>query len=281
MQASSALRRLCYPATAMLIPDPGFQYQQSAPGNDANRARLLSHLSVMPLAGTLPTVNDKQARFTELYRTEYDAVYRFLSLRTTQPADTAHETFSTAWRCLDDIPADPTAARAWLFTAARNQLLRDQRSAMRADKLAVKVAAHSDETLAGPENTVVVSEQLNSAWRQLPAQHQELLALVGFEGLTLAQAAKVLGVSVPTARLRLKRARAVLRSLMEDGERDSAPARTAPPQTSAQQATFAHSRAPASPLDQQKRNRRSTFTATNPSRTLINQTAPLPQGAMS
>jgi len=173
-------------------------------------------------AGNLLYVNDKtnpQARFTELYQREYPAVYRFAARRgAVDPAAVAHETFLAAWQRLDAIPLDQDAARAWLYTAARNHLLHDQRTAVRADKLAVKVAADFDEALAGPESGRIASVDLAAAWAKLPPEHQELLALLGWEELSIGQAAKVLGISAPTARLRLKKARAALRDLLAERE---------------------------------------------------------------
>lgn len=52
---------------------------------------------------------------------------------------------------------------------------------------------------------------LTRAWRLLSAVHQEALALAVFEGLRAPQAAAVLGISPVAFRLRLSRARRVLR----------------------------------------------------------------------
>lgn len=170
-------------------------------------------------------MDDSAARFTGLYRREYPAVYRFLALRTDNPADIAHEAFMAAWRRIDEIPSDETAARAWLFTAARNHLRVANRTAIRGDKLAARVGQHSQSEIAGPEDGVVASQHLGEAWRQLPVEYQEVLALVGGEGLTVTQAARVLGISLPTFRARLRRARRLLRELLADVVEDHPPDR--------------------------------------------------------
>jgi len=160
------------------------------------------------------------ARFTELYRREYGAVYRFLARRgATNPADLAHETFTTAWRRLAIVPlTDDAAARAWLFATARNHLLHEQRAIMRADQLSIKIADSLNETMADPGIGQITAMDLKSAWVQLPPAQQELLVLLGWEGLTVGQAAKVLRISTPTARLRLQKARATLRRLLAEFE---------------------------------------------------------------
>jgi len=161
-------------------------------------------------------VSEKETRFTELYRREYRAVYRFLASRTDQVGDLVAETFSSAWRKLDQLPVEPNEARAWLFATARYHLLHQQRSTARATALAVRLTEQHDDIVPGPEANVLRSLGLATAWQQLSAEQQELLALIGWEELTLAQAAKVLGVSVPTVRLRLRKARAALRELLAE-----------------------------------------------------------------
>ena len=53
---------------------------------------------------------------------------------------------------------------------------------------------------------------LGRAWRLLSERHQEALALTVWDGLTALEAATVLGISPVAYRLRLSRARSVLRA---------------------------------------------------------------------
>ena len=53
---------------------------------------------------------------------------------------------------------------------------------------------------------------LGRAWRLLSERHQEALALTVWDGLTAVEAATVLGISPVAYRLRLSRARTVLRA---------------------------------------------------------------------
>jgi len=155
-------------------------------------------------------------RFAEMYRREYPAVLAFAARRT-QPAraeDIAHETFLTAWRRSDAIPADPAAIRPWLYAIARNHLMHDHRELSRRDALTIRIAETTPTSTEGPERLVTASTDLVRAWRSLTAEQQEVLALVGWEELTSAEAGQVLGITATAFRHRLRKARAALRAAL-------------------------------------------------------------------
>ena len=58
-------------------------------------------------------------------------------------------------------------------------------------------------------------DQIRRALATLPASQREAIVLVGWLGLTDAQAGRVLGVSAGAVRVRISRAKASLRPLME------------------------------------------------------------------
>lgn len=124
------------------------------------------------------------------------------------------EAFAVAWQRLDDLPADPDDARAWMFGIARRLLLAEQRAENRGRALSVRIAGHL--AVAGQEpdhdDLVAVSVDLATAWTRLSAIHQEALSLSVWEGLTGAQSARVLGISAVAFRIRLSRARKLLRN---------------------------------------------------------------------
>jgi RNA polymerase sigma-70 factor, ECF subfamily len=166
-------------------------------------------------------------RFSELYRREYPLVYRFVLRRTDAASaeDITNEAFAIAWQKFSDIPSQPDQARAWLYAVARNHILRHWRSDSRNAALQVRVAEDTQLFLISPDIQVNASLDLRKAWRQLSVTDQEILALLGWEELSLAAAAKTVGISVPTARLRLKRARAALRRALDATE----PTNSGPP----------------------------------------------------
>jgi len=167
-------------------------------------------------SGTAPGA----ARFTQLYEASQPAVLRFVLRRlpvadVNRAEDLTQETFITAWRNLAQLPDRDDEARAWLFSVARHRLLQEHRAIARRGALAVRIADHSAATVDSHDNEVAYTQDLTAAWRRLPAADQEVLALTAWDGLTAAQAAKVLGISAGNYRIRVHRARAALRRELE------------------------------------------------------------------
>jgi len=157
-----------------------------------------------------------EERFAEIYRREYPAVLGFVTRRA-QPdraEDIVHETFTTAWQRFGDLPKADDDVKPWLFGVARNHLLRDQRSHARRGALWVRLAQHSDMHDDDHSDSVNSGVDLTAAWNLLSAQHQEVLALAGWEGLTSEEAGQVLGISATAYRLRLRKARAALKAAL-------------------------------------------------------------------
>ena len=160
----------------------------------------------------------RASRFRSLYETSHADVVRFARRRAGPDVaeDVAHEAFLVAWRRLDDIPVDHGAARAWLFTAARNCLLNDRRGAARRDALPIRLA--SDRIDGGADSAdgeVSLRLDLQAAWPRLDPAHQEALSLAIWDDLSSTEAGRVLGISGAAYRIRLHRARSALRRLIE------------------------------------------------------------------
>jgi len=174
-----------------------------------------------------------QARFTQLYAREQPAVLRFVLRRlpaadTNRAEDLTQETFIAAWRNWAGLPTRDDEVRAWLFTVARHRLLQEHRAVARRGALAVRIADHSEALVDSPADVVAYTADLAAAWRRLDAADQEVLALTAWDGLTAAQAAKVLGISAGNYRIRLHRARAALKQQLDLGSERMAFAVTAP-----------------------------------------------------
>jgi RNA polymerase sigma-70 factor (ECF subfamily) len=171
-----------------------------------------------------------EPEYEAMYRAHYADVLRFVARR----ADPAHvdeivgDTFWTAWKARAQLPED---VRPWLFTTARNTMLNAGRGLRRRQALMVRIAAlpaNGADAIADPGGLVAARVDLASAWRQLPPQDQEALALVVWDGLTDVQAASVVGCSASAYRMRLTRARARLRELLQQPAPERPPARSAP-----------------------------------------------------
>jgi RNA polymerase sigma-70 factor (ECF subfamily) len=149
-------------------------------------------------------------RFEELYRRHAGAVHAYARRRA--PADVAEdvtaETFLVAWRRLDRVPVE---ALPWLYAVARKTLANRRRRDLRARlPLPVPLPSFDVELPSDPA--------LARAFAALSERDREVLALVAWEGLALADVARVLGCSVVSCRVRLHRARQRLARLLAEHE---------------------------------------------------------------
>lgn len=190
----------------------------------------------MTHGGEDPPLEVRAAAFAGLFGDAFGDVLRFCARRVApeRAEDIAAETMTVAWRRFDDLPAGRGEQRAWLFTTARNLMLRDARDESRRRTLAVLIAPGNAMEVPGADAEAAARVDLGRAWRLLSQRHQEALALTAWDGLTTLEAASVLGISPVAYRLRLSRARKVLRShlgLPSTSDPFTVSARTATPAT--------------------------------------------------
>ena len=114
------------------------------------------------------------------------------------------------WRPVRDL-------RAYLFTTLHNVFVDASRrqKARRSDVPLDSAAA----TLSQPAGQLKRLEfrDLLAALRRLPAQQREVVLLIGLEGMSYIEAARVLGVPIGTVMSRLSRGREALRQLTSHG----------------------------------------------------------------
>lgn len=153
--------------------------------------------------------DERRERFETLYRSAWPKILAYALRRAPSPedaADIAAETFTIAWRRLDQVPVGEEAI-LWLYAVARNVLHNDSRRRRRRSELVDRVARHLPEyawrSLPRDEEGLVALLCL----RALPQEDRELLMLVAWEGLRPAEIARVLGCTASTARVRIHRAR--------------------------------------------------------------------------
>jgi len=164
-------------------------------------------------------VEPREERFNLLWREHHRAVTKFVVRRLRRnedPSDVVSEVFVTAWRRIDELVGTPQQARPWLYGVAHKTLANRLRSSRRRSALETRLALerppadqanpHHSE-LAGDIETAALVEAFNS----LTVSDREAIALVTWEDLTAADAAHVVGISVPRFRVRLHRARQRLR----------------------------------------------------------------------
>ncbi len=143
--------------------------------------------------------------FEALYREHAGRVLAYCMRRTSEGADDAlAETFAVAWRRRDAIPREPLP---WLYGVARRVLANQRRSARRQSAAAARLAAE-------PRAETRDAQPVLAALAALRPADRELLMLVAWEGLSPAEAARALGTTAATCRVRLFRARRRLERLV-------------------------------------------------------------------
>lgn len=153
-----------------------------------------------------------ERRFSQIYQEHEREVLRYALRRCSEPEDAADivaETFLVAWRRLGDVPLGPEA-RLWLYGTARRVLANHRRGMGRRSRLADRLREELQRQIpveppGGRADVIVALAEMGDSDR-------ELLMLIGMEGLTPGQAARVLGIGTVTARTRLHRARRRLRA---------------------------------------------------------------------
>jgi RNA polymerase sigma-70 factor (ECF subfamily) len=150
-------------------------------------------------------MDDRKARFEEIYAATYEPILGYALRRCSSPEDAADvvaETFTVAWRRFEEMPAGERA-RLWLSGVARRVLANhrrgESRRRLRTTELRNEIAAVGED----PVDASVIGQ----AFRELSDDDRELLGLVAWEGLDHSGIAAVLGCSRGAARVRLHRAR--------------------------------------------------------------------------
>ncbi|MGQ0679862.1 MAG: RNA polymerase sigma factor [Actinomycetota bacterium] len=124
--------------------------------------------------------------------------------------DVVAEVYLVAWRRIQQVPDGP-AARPWLFAVARNLIANQRRGELRRSRLALRLASEVEVEVPEPSEPSEAVAALRMALLLLSERNRELIMLVAQDGLAPREAAEVLGISGPAARVRLHRARAQLR----------------------------------------------------------------------
>ncbi|CAM3532274.1 RNA polymerase sigma factor [Nocardioides dubius] len=147
--------------------------------------------------------------FEELYRATSHDLFAYVRRRCQgDPENLVAETYAVAWRRRADLPA-PMLRRAWLFGVARTLVAADAR--LRAQEGAAHLNAATVPTPpAADEGESEAIALVRSAMADLATHHREVIELVEWERLTIAELSVALGVRPGTARVRLHRARQAL-----------------------------------------------------------------------
>jgi RNA polymerase sigma-70 factor (ECF subfamily) len=161
-----------------------------------------------------------------LFETYHDRIYRY-TLRIVrdraEAEDLTQETFLRAHGHRDSL-RDPAAARGWLYRIATHVCLDRLRQRKRQVPIdGANVGTQVESTVSESPSVLEVTERKEtSACVQrcldfLPDHYRAVILLREAHSLTAAEIAELLGVTVATVKIRLHRARCMLRQVMEQG----------------------------------------------------------------
>jgi len=158
-------------------------------------------------------------RFEAVHVLARDPLARYLARRAAPDAveDLFADVMTVAWRRVRDIPDG--GELPWLYGVARRVLANHRRAGSRFGRLVERLAfvERGREPVSAP--ALAGDADLAAALARLPATDAEVLRLWAWEELTPAEIAAALGISPNAASIRLHRAKARLRTALEDERR--------------------------------------------------------------
>jgi RNA polymerase sigma-70 factor, ECF subfamily len=159
-------------------------------------------------------VDDDRERFTALYDRYRMRVWAYAASRAgAQAADEiVSETFMVAWRRYADMPP---AELPWLLGVARNVMRDAVRAETRRASLTAELRRWTEEPAADVAEGVIDRLAMLRALAELSEPDREVLTLMAWQGLSPREAARVLGCTAATVRVRLHRARKRLAGLLQ------------------------------------------------------------------
>jgi len=163
-----------------------------------------------------PPERRDEAWFTRTYAAQYEHVVKYGRRRLGDPeasAELAQEVFVVAWRRRAEVPC---RSLPWLYGVARRLLANEWRARRAAPKMLPFTDTDAGPHSPGADGTVGVAD-VRAALAGLPDLDQEILRLIGWEELTVSEAAEVLGCTRTAAAVRLHRARRRLAESISTG----------------------------------------------------------------
>jgi RNA polymerase sigma-70 factor (ECF subfamily) len=169
------------------------------------------------MGATRPATADAARKLDALFGACERRVLAYAMRRTSTTADAedaAAETFTIAWRKIDQVPDE---ALPWLLAVARRVIANQRRGSQRRGWLVTKLGRQSAAAPVLHPASETDDGPALAALARMRADDQELLRLVAWEELDLRAIAQMLGISPNAVAIRLHRARRRFREeLMKD-----------------------------------------------------------------
>ena len=160
--------------------------------------------------------NDRAA-FVQLYRSHYDAVFRYCVHRLFErqlAEDVTSEVFLKVVENIHSFNGDEKQFRCWLYKIATNAINNHLRKTARRNRLLKIAHEEADSQVADYGESAEKLNLLREAVFTLRPQYQTIIMLRFFENLRLTEIAEVLGSSPGTVRSQLTRALVKLRKVL-------------------------------------------------------------------
>jgi len=162
----------------------------------------------------LETVSKDKAEFDVRLEALMPSLLSYFIRRVTpreDAADCLSETMIILWRRQSSVPRDSDGFRSWGFGIAKNVLANQRRGQIRQMRLGDRLR---NELAVDAPRAEEVSAEVEIALDALKSTDRELVTLVAWDGLGVAEAGTVLGLRPAAARARYSRARARLRAML-------------------------------------------------------------------
>jgi RNA polymerase sigma factor (sigma-70 family) len=161
-----------------------------------------------------PTDRPDHTWFTGIYEAHHAAIVRYGLRRLGDKdaaIDLAQEVFVIAWRRRGEVP-EPSLP--WLYGVARRLLANEWRARRATPDWGSRTEADEASVSNGESDTVVALVDLRAALAHITEADRDVLLLVAWEGLSVAELAVALNCSRTAAKVRLHRARRRLGAAM-------------------------------------------------------------------
>jgi RNA polymerase sigma factor (sigma-70 family) len=156
-----------------------------------------------------PRLTDTRKWFADFYRKNYRLVVTVAEHRLGSLHD-AEEIAADAFRiAFEHQQAGGRLTVPWLYVVVRNLVSNEYRRRARRQAVRERLAAEPCSHSPGPDAASDAIE-VRSALRTLPGPQRELLVMIYWDELTMAEAAKILDTTPGTVRVRVLRARRAL-----------------------------------------------------------------------
>lgn len=152
------------------------------------------------------------AAFNEIFRRYEKKVYVYC-MRVLYDEDMAHDAFQEAFMRLYEHRHTFDGRRkfmVWFFTIVRNVCLNMRRN----KKQTVPFEASVADTSPARIRDVALHEEVAAALKRLPDDYREAIVLYEYEGYAYKEIAEITDASIATVKIRIYRARKMLRSLL-------------------------------------------------------------------